>query len=77
MQARRPALPAIRRRAGIALLALEHAADRLRPSCRSNDPGAIGPWRVVPHMLVVPAFQLSYPMPFIILVKTDDSFFHA
>jgi hypothetical protein len=69
------ALP-VRRRAGIAFAAIENGAKFLCPSFRRNDPGTIGPGRIVAHVLVVAASEFRHPVKRVILVKSGNALVH-
>jgi hypothetical protein len=43
---------------------------------RRNDPGTIGPRRIVANVLVVPALELRDPVLFFVLMETDDAPVH-
>lgn len=47
-------------------------ADHRSSAFSRDDPGAVGPGRVVAHVLVVPAGEFSDPVAGLILVKTGD-----
>lgn len=61
----------------IALAAREHLAQVAVSASRRDDPGPVGPWRVVPHMLVVAARELGNPVLLLVLVKPDDALIHG
>lgn len=67
----------VARCAAIAFPAVEQAPQHLGAPLGRDDLGPVGPGRIVPHMLVVAAFQLCNPVLQRILMKTDDSFFHT
>jgi len=60
----------------IALLARERFADLLYAALRRHHPGAIGPRRVVPHVLWVAALEVGDPVAVLILMKAHDSPIH-
>lgn len=47
-------------------------ADHRLAACRRGDPGAVGPWRIVPHVLIVATGELGDPVAGIVLVKAGD-----
>jgi hypothetical protein len=51
--------------------------ERLAAAFGADDPGTIGPRRVVPNVLVVPALELSNPMLLVILVEANDPSVHG
>jgi hypothetical protein len=64
-------------RAGVTFLADEYLSQRRIASFDALGPRAINPGRVMPNMLVVPAFQLGHPMGFFVLVITNNFFLHG
>ena len=53
--------------------ACELHSEKVRAPIWRHDPRAVLPWRVVPHVLGVPAFELGHPMAFGVGVKSNDS----
>jgi hypothetical protein len=51
--------------------------DLLRAALRRDDPRPVGPGRVVAHMLVVAAFELSDPVLLLVLVEPNDPPVHS
>jgi hypothetical protein len=60
-------------RFGIALRAGKSLANGLGSTFGRGDPRAVDPWRLVPHMLLVPALEPGHPMAFVVLAKADDA----
>lgn len=56
---------------------IELHVERTRPARRRGYPLAHEPWRIVPHVLVVPAFQLCDPVQLIVLMEADDASLHT
>jgi hypothetical protein len=48
-------------------------ADGLGPTFGRGDPRTVDPRRIVPDMLLVPAFEPGYPMSFVVLAKANDA----
>src|SRR5690349_23554018 len=44
---------------------------------RGGHPWADLPWRIVTNVLAVPASKLGYPVPFVILVESNDRLVHC
>jgi hypothetical protein len=42
-----------------------------------DDPGAMGPWGIVPNVLVVTALKLSHPMLLFVLMEANDLSIHG
>jgi hypothetical protein len=57
--------------------AVEESIKPAGPPFYSRDPGPDLPRRVVPSVLGVPAFEVRYPVTFIVLVKPNDAPFHG
>ena len=57
---------------GCAFLTEELDAQKRRTPLRRQHPGPQLPWRIVPHMLPMAAFEVRDPMTFVVGVKTDD-----
>ena len=53
--------------------ACELHSEKVRAPVGGRDPRAVLPWRVVPHVLGVPAFEVGHPMAFGVRVKSNDS----
>jgi hypothetical protein len=67
----------VTRRTFIALLARQEGPEFLSAPLGGDDPWAVGPWWIVPHMLVVATLKLGNPMLLIVLVVADDWSVHA
>jgi hypothetical protein len=50
----------------------ERDADVPSPSLGRDDPGTELPWRIVTHVLRMPALEVSHPVTFVILVEADN-----
>src|SRR5215470_5059229 len=61
----------------VAFLAFQDHTEAALASLRCRDPRTCHPRRIVPHMLAVPAIEVSHPMTFLILMEADDLTFHA
>lgn len=66
----------VRRLVGIALATRESLTNHLGPAFGRDDPRAIGPWRIVANVLVVPALESSDPMLLFVLLETNDLSVH-
>ena len=53
--------------------ARELHSEKVRTPVGGHDPRTVLPWRVVPHVLGVPAFELGHPMAFGVRVKSNNS----
>jgi hypothetical protein len=53
--------------------ALKFRADVGRAPFECHHPRTQLPRRIVPHVLAVPALQIRNPVPFIVLVESDDA----
>ena len=53
-------------------LAIQHRADPCASSIASGHPGAIHPWRIMPHVLGMSAFQIRNPVAFFVLMKSSN-----
>ncbi len=60
----------------LTILAIQTTADGRGAALRRLCPRAVDPRRVVPHVLGVATFKLRYPVPLLILMKSDDFLFH-
>jgi hypothetical protein len=60
----------------IAFLAFQRPPDPFRPRLLVQHPLPHYPWRIMPHMLAMPALQLRRPMPRFILIETDYRTLH-
>ncbi len=69
--------PSIRRRTLGAFDAAQYLAESLRPALRADHPWPVLPRRVVPHMLIVAALELSNPMTLLVLMKPHDATFYS
>lgn len=67
----------VSRRAGIALHAIEQLTQHLRATLGIYHPSTVGPRRIVPHVLIVPAFKLRDPVLLVVLVETGNALVHA
>jgi hypothetical protein len=47
------------------------------PAMSRDDPGADLPRRIVAHVLGMSALQVGHPLPFVILMKSDDATLHV
>ena len=57
--------------------AAQHGAEHLVTPLFRGDPGAILPRRIVAHVLSVSAFEVRYPVAFVVEVKADDAPWNA
>jgi len=48
-------------------------SDHRLAACRCGDPSAVGPGRIVPHVLIVTTGEFGDPIAGIVLVKTGNS----
>ena len=55
----------------------EHLTQGAVPASYRGDPRAARPRWIVAHVLVVPAFELSYPVLLVVLVEADDALLHS
>ena len=67
----------IRRRACVALTALEEPAERTFASVRRRDPRPVRPRRRVANVLEMPATELGNPVLLVIAVIPDDRLLHG
>jgi hypothetical protein len=63
-------------RSALAELARERLTKGGGAAFGRDDPGAIGPRRIVANVLIVPALELRDPVLFFVLMKTDDASVH-
>jgi hypothetical protein len=61
----------------ITLLASENSSKKIGTALWRDNPRTIGPWRIVPNVLVVTALEFRNPMLLFILMKADDPFVHG
>ena len=61
----------------IAAATVEQPAEPTRPAFWSCDPGSRLPGRVVPYVLLMPAFKDRHPVTFLILLETRNPPVHA
>jgi hypothetical protein len=61
------------RRAGNAFGTRQRPAQSISSTLWGHDPRPVYPWGLVPDMLVMPAFELSDPMLFFVLMKAYDA----
>ena len=61
----------------IAAATVEQPAEPTRPALRRCNPGSRLPGWVVPHMLLMPTFENSHPVTFLIPMEARDSPVHA
>ena len=66
-----------RRILGVANFAVELDADHAVAPFVRDDPRAVDPWRIVPHVLRMAAFELGDPVFELVLMKIDDAALHA
>ena len=60
----------------VALSAIECTTENTVSTFGRCSPRPVRPWRIVAHMLVVPAFEFSDPMMLFVSMKADDSLVH-
>jgi hypothetical protein len=61
----------------IAVLTIQGIPETAAASLSGNDPGSIEPGWSMANMLLVPTFQVRYPILRFILMKTDDLALHG
>jgi hypothetical protein len=66
----------VRRRAFIALFAGESLSEKRAPPLGGHHPRTVHPRRIMPDVLVVPAFEFGHPLLLVVLMKTGDSLVH-
>src|SRR6478736_806455 len=62
--------------AAIAANALELRSEQLLTAARCDDPWPHLPRRIVPNVLRMPARELGDPVPFVVLMESDDWTLH-
>ena len=61
----------------VALNAIKRTAEELRPALFALYPRAVLPGRVMTDVPRMPAFQVGYPVVFLVFVKSDNTTFHG
>lgn len=59
-----------------AFFAKQRVSQKLRAPFFRCHPGPLLPWRVVPQVLRMAAFQIGYPVAVFVLMKRDDAAVH-
>src|SRR5579885_734544 len=67
----------LRRAFVVALLAVQYDTEAALAPFGRNHPWTVHPGRVVPHVLAVPAVEVSDPMALLVLMECDDFSFHC
>ena len=61
----------------VAAAALELEPQEPGASFRRGDPRPYLPWRIVPHVLAMPALEIRHPVAHLVEMKSDDRPLHA
>jgi hypothetical protein len=61
----------------IAMFTVQGIPDAAATPLWRDDPGAVGPGRIMPHVLPMAAFQVSHPVVLVVLMKANDFTLHG